>query len=346
MTLLYFIFVLCITICIHELGHFIFAKRAGIYVYEFSIGMGPKIYSYKRKNDETVYSIRIFPIGGYVKMAGEEIQTDENIPENMRMQAKTWMQKFLTVIAGVVFNFLLAIVILFCIALFSGSPSNQAYIQDIYDGYPSKDTHLEVGDEILKLGNKRISSSDMLILEMQVYKGKKLDFTVKHSNGEIEKVSLTPKEEVVDGKKQYKYGISLTNKIEKGFLPALKYALTKTVSLLNQMAHTIVYLCTGKLGIENLSGPVGIYTLVGQTAKTGFVNILYLIALLCINVGFINFLPIPAFDGGRILFMIIEKIKGSPVAPKIENYIHSIFLIFLLVFMLFITCHDIIRLFS
>ena len=110
MTLIYMILILGIIVFIHEFGHFIFAKKAGIYVYEFSLGMGPRLFKFKRKNDETEYSLRLFPIGGYVQMAGEELEVDEKIPENMRMQSKTWVQRFLTIIAGIMFNFILAIV--------------------------------------------------------------------------------------------------------------------------------------------------------------------------------------------------------------------------------------------
>ena len=128
MTLIYFIFVLGITVLIHELGHFIFAKKAGIYIYEFSLGMGPKLFSWHRKNDETMYAIRLFPIGGYVSMAGESVEYDEEIPKEKHLQEKTWMQRFLTIIAGVAFNFLLALILLFIVGLIEGSPSKETYI--------------------------------------------------------------------------------------------------------------------------------------------------------------------------------------------------------------------------
>ncbi|MDD2519081.1 MAG: site-2 protease family protein, partial [Bacilli bacterium] len=117
MTIIYFVLVLGITVFIHELGHFIFAKKAGIYIYEFSIGMGPRLFKFERANDETVYSIRLFPIGGYVSMSGEEVEVAENVPVEKRFQSKTWIQRFLTIVAGVTFNFLLAIVLLFIVGL-------------------------------------------------------------------------------------------------------------------------------------------------------------------------------------------------------------------------------------
>lgn len=344
MTLLYFIFVLGVTIFIHELGHFIFAKKAGIYVYEFSLGMGPRILSFKKK--ETVYALRLFPIGGFVQMAGEEIEEDENIPKEMRMQSKTWLQRFLTVIAGVVFNFLLAILLLFIIGLVNGAPTNTPYLTKIYKEYPAHESGLKEGDQITHFNGEKIRSSDMLLLDMQVSSEKSISLTVKHEDGKTETIKIKPKKEVDGDKISYKYGFSVGNQIERGIGPSIKYAFTKTGSLLNQMVHIIGYLCTGKLGLDNLAGPIGIYSIVGESARAGFINIVFLIAYLCVNVGFINLLPIPAFDGGRILFMIIEKIKGSPVSAKTENIIHSIGMIFLMILMVVITCYDIMRLFG
>lgn len=346
MTILYFIFVLGITIFIHELGHFIFAKRAGIYVYEFSLGMGPKIFHFKRKNDETEYAIRLFPIGGFVQMAGEEVDLDQNIPTEKRMQAKTWFQRFLTVIAGVLFNFILAIILLFIIGMINGAPSNTPYLGKIYEGYPVSKTSLAVGDQITHMNGKKVSSSDMLLLDLQLEQGKTIEFTVKHKSGKKETVQIKPQKEVQKGEPVYKYGFSLGNHIEHGIVPSITYAFEKTGSLLNQMVHIIGYLCTGKLGLDSLAGPVGIYNIVGESARAGFISIMYLIAYLCINVGFINMLPIPAFDGGRVLFMIIEKIRGKQMKPKTENTIHAVGLILLMGLMLFITWHDIMRLFT
>lgn len=346
MTLIYFIIVLGVTVFIHELGHFIFAKRAGIYVYEFSIGMGPRIFRYKRKNDETEYSIRLFPIGGFVSMAGEDIEIDKNIPEEKQMYSKTWIQRFLTVIAGVMFNFLLAIVLLFIVGMSSGVPTNKNYISEISNDYPISSTNIEVGDKILKVNNKKVRNQDMLLLELTINNGKTINITVKHQNNNIETIKLDPKEVEVDGQKTYKYGLTLENKIEKGVIPSIKYAFTKIFDLIEQMAKIIFYLATGKLNLNSLSGPIGIYNIVDQSRKAGLINIIYLIAYLCINVGFINLIPIPAFDGGRALFLIIEKIKGSKVNPKIENTIHSVGFILLMILMVIITYNDILRIFK
>lgn len=345
MTLIYFILVLGITVFIHELGHFIFAKKAGIYVYEFSIGMGPKIFSKKRKNDETVYSLRLFPIGGFVQMAGEEVDVDENIPVEKRMQSKTWMQRLTTILAGVTFNFILAIVILFGIGLLYGSPVMTPVIESKDENYPIYKTNIQSGDEILSINGKKTDTQDMLLLHLQVLQGEKVTLEVKHEDGKKEKVTLKPKEEKIDGEKVYKYGFSLKSESEKGFIAAIKYAFKKTYTLLKQMVFIVTYLFTGKLKLNSLSGPIGIYTIVGESAKAGLVNLVYLVAYLCINVGFINLLPFPAFDGGRALFLLIEKIKGSPVSVKVENTIHNVGFVLLMILMVFITYNDIIRIF-
>ena len=133
--------------------------------------------------------------------------------------------------------------------------------------------------------------------------------------------------------------------MEKGLLPALSFTGKKTVSIFKQMAVTVGYLFTGGISISQLSGPVGIFSVVGDQSSGGLMNILYLVAFLSINVGFINLLPLPAFDGGHILFIIIEKIKGSPVKPETENMIHTIGLFLLMLLMIVITFNDILRLF-
>lgn len=345
MTIIYFILILGTTVFVHELGHFLFAKKAGIYVYEFSIGMGPRLFKWNRKNDETEYSIRLFPIGGYVQMAGESNEDDKTIPKDKLMQSKTWLQRFMTIVAGILFNFILAIFILFFIALFNGSPKPNAYVGSLEKDYPAYASGLKEGDEIVGINKKRVSSAEILLLELEVHKGKTIDFMVKHEDGKEEVITIKPLEYEEDGVKGYRYGFGLATKIETGFLAAIKYAFVKTGNLIAQMVAIIGYLFTGTLSLNSLSGPIGIFTVVGETAKTGLVNIIYLLAFISINVGFMNLLPIPAFDGGRLLFLIIEKIKGSPVNTKVENIIHSIGFILLMALMIVITYNDIVRIF-
>ena len=340
-TIIAFIFILGVTVTIHEFGHFLFAKKAGIYVYEFSIGMGPRLFKFNRKNDETDYSIRLFPIGGYVQMAGEDIEVDKNIPKDKLLQSKTWLQRFLTMVAGVMFNFLLAIFVLFIIALFKGVTLDATRIDT------SKIEGLKSGDKIISVDGNFVNNYDKLALELSVAGSKKFDMKVRHKDGSYDVIAIKPKA-VYDKKNNlqgYEYGFTITGKEEKGIVAAIKYAFVKFVSIMEQMFYTVWYLITGKISLKLLSGPVGIFSIVGSAAKTGFFSVLSLLALISVNVGFINLLPIPAFDGGHILFLIIEKIKGSKVNPKVENIIHTVFFVLLMALMVYITFNDVLRLF-
>ena len=341
--LICFILILGVIVLIHEFGHFIFAKKSGIYVYEFSIGMGPRIHKWTRKNDETEYSLRLIPIGGFVQMAGEEIDDDPNVPKNMKFSVKTFGQKFMTVIAGIMNNFILAIVLFFIIALFTGAPQNKAIVGEISEDYPAYTSGLQTGDRILKVNGKDASTYDTLALQLQVNNGKTIKMEVER-DGKTETINLKPKKVKQDNEDVYKYGFAITDEIQTGFFASVKYAFSKTISLLHQMILIIGYLITGNLNINALSGPVGIFSIVGTATDSGIWSILSLTALLSVNVGLINLLPIPAFDGGRLLFIIIEKIKGKPVDPRLENTIHSIGFFLLMALMILITYNDIIRL--
>lgn len=342
MTLIYMILILSIIVFIHEFGHFLFAKKAGIYVYEFSLGMGPRLFKFNRKNDETEYSIRLLPIGGYVQMAGEEVELDEKIPEDKRMQSKTWLQRFMTIIAGIMFNFILAIVLLFFVGLINGASSNKPYINFLEEGVSDS---INIGDRIISINGKKVIFSDVLLLEIQLNNGKPLNLGMKNDKGEEYNVVLNPIEVNNNGEISYKYGIGLGDNIEKGVFPSIKYAFVKFAGLIVQMIMVIFNLFTGNLGFNSLSGPVGIFTVVGESAQAGFINLVYLTAFISLNVGFMNLLPLPALDGGRLLFLIIEKIKGSKVDPKYENIVHTLGFLLLMALMIVVTFNDIMRLF-
>lgn len=339
MTLIYFIIILSVTIFVHELGHFIFAKRAKIHVYEFCIGMGPRIIKWTRKNDETEYGIRLFPIGGFCSMAGESVELDEKVPKEKLLQSKTWLQRFLTIAAGVMFNFIFAIIILFIVGLINGNPNNKPIVAEVNNASYAYVAGLQSGDLITKVNGVKVNTTDRFMIEYQIHYGKDLNLTVIRDSKEVN-INITPQ---ATNDNTYQYGFSLNNDIEKGFFEAIKYAFSKFASLISQMCITILYLFTGKLSLSNLSGPIGIYNIVGESAKSGIINLIYLTGYLSINVGVINLLPLPAFDGGRLLFLIIEKIIGRPINTKVENIIHSIGFILLMLLMIAITYNDIIR---
>jgi len=337
MTIIYFVLILGIVVFVHELGHFIFAKRAGIYVYEFALGMGPRIFKFKRKNDETDYSIRLFPIGGFVRMAGEEIEADENISVDQRVQSKSWLARFLTMISGIVFNFILAIIIFFIIGLITGVPVNNNAVITGVTGQ-SEIAGLEDGDIVVRLNGVRTRSSDRFLIEYHVNYGEKLELEVLRNN-ETFIISVEP-EEVDD---IYRYGFGLDTTTYKSFWGSLKHAFVQFANLIETMIVIITYLFTGNLSLNNLAGPIGIFNVVGESARLGFINVVYLLGFISLNVGFINLLPIPAFDGGRIIFLIIEAIRRKPLKPSIENTIHMIGFVLLMILMVVITYNDIMR---
>ena len=419
MTIIYFILILGVTVFIHELGHFMFAKKYGVYVYEFSIGMGPKLFKFNRKNDETNYCIRLFPIGGFVQMAGEEVEEDKNIPIEKSLRSKTAFQRFMIMVAGVMMNFILAFVLLFFLGLFNDVSVNNVYIDgstiqnlnnndkivevdghfvNNYDklaleltiaakkdfnmvvedskgnekevnvhpialgktGLPHKKDfgfevenikisksslkEVSVGDTIVSVNGTKITNNLELLNEFEKAKGEML-LTLKDKNNKIREVKVTVKENKDDELLGYSYGFYITGERVKGLWGAIKYACLKFFSTVEQMVFTVFYLITGDISLNMLSGPVGIFSVVGDAGRAGFSSVISLLSLICINVGFINFLPLPAFDGGHILFIIIEKIKGSRVNPKVENTIHNIGFILLMILMVLVTYNDIIRLF-
>lgn len=341
LSIIYFVLILGVIVLVHEFGHFIFSKMFGIYVYEFAIGMGPKLFSWKGK--ETTYSIRMVPIGGYCSLAGEGAEEDKDLPKDRLMQSKPAWQRLLVMFFGAGNNFILALIVLFLIGLFNGSPSTSTVIPNVVENSPASSAGLLPNDKIIAINGKTTKTLDDVQLYLAISKGE-TEFTVLRGEKE-EKIKVTPLSEEEQKEKGYSFGVQFANKLEHGFIPAVKYSFTKFGALYRQMFITIKELFTGGVSLNNLSGPVGIYTVVDNTKSSGAANLFYLLALLSLNVGFVNLIPFPAFDGGRILFLLIEKIKGSPVKPETENLIHNIGFFILLGLIILVTINDIIRLF-
>lgn len=342
-TLILFIILLGSIIFIHEGGHFLFAKLTGIYVYEFALGMGPKLFSFKK--GETEYSLRAIPIGGFCQLAGEEGE-DENLPKDRTLQGKKPWQRFLVMFFGAGFNFISAILVLFFIALIFGTTSVEPILSSVEKNSPAYKSGLRKGDEILEINGHDIWTIDDISLYLTIADNNKENiFKVKKETGEIKTYKVKPELTKKDGEKKYIYGIGMTGEEEHGFVAAIKYTFIKTGSLFKQMGVTLLNLFTGGIRLSQLSGPLGIYEVVGTQASGGIASLLYLFSFLSINVGFINLLPLPAFDGGHILFIIIEKIKGSPVKPETEAKFHAVGLFLLMLLMIYVTFNDILRLF-
>ena len=344
--LILFILILGSIVFVHEFGHFMMAKLTGVYVYEFAIGMGPKLWS--KKGKETEYTLRAIPIGGFCMMAGEDLEDDDlkKVPKNKRLQSKKPWQRFLIMFFGAGNNFIFAILLLFAIGLIWGGSSMEPVVTSVLKNSAAANSGIEAGDRILEINGHSISTTDDISLYLAVADPEEAsDIKVEKENDSVKTYSVQPKKKKVDGQTTYQYGIGMHQEVEHGFLAAIQFTYKKTISIFKQMAVTVGYLFTGGISISQLSGPVGIFSIVGNQSSAGIMNIIYLVAFLSINVGFINLLPLPAFDGGHILFIIIEKIKGSPVNPETENKIHTIGLFLLMLLMVVITFNDILRLF-
>ena len=347
-SLLVLIFILGLIILVHEFGHFIWAKIFKVHIYEFSIGMGPIIFTHKGKKDKIDYNIRAIPIGGFVSMAGEVYEDDEKINKKSFMCNKPWYQRVIILVAGVVNNFLLALLFLFISSLIWGGTINLPEVREVVEGSPMAEAGIENGDKILEINGRKVSNWDkaqiLLIMESEdnIY-----EFRVEHESGEVENIKVEPEVTVDEetGVETKTFGVYIKQETMNGLWGGVKYAFQKFGSIVESMALTIEGLFTGKISLQALSGPVGMYEVIDQSIGYGISYMMYIIAFLSINVGFINILPFPAFDGGHVLFLIIEKIKGSPVNAKFESICHLIGFALLFLLMIYITIQDVIRFF-
>lgn len=348
LSVIYLILILGVLIFVHEFGHFIAAKKIGVYVSEFALGMGPKIYSFKRKNkkDPTEYSLRLFPIGGFCAMAGEVIEDDEGkkLKKSEYMCNRSKLERTIILLAGVTMNILLALILLFVQSLIWGHTEQKSIVGYVPEGYPISEAGIEVGDKIKKINGYKVNTWDKVTLIMSLKNDKEYtEFEIEKQDGTIKTYSVKPVVKIdEDGTETKVYGIGAGDKEIRGVLSSIKYAFTKLCSTVSTMLLIIVNLFTRKLSLSALSGPVGMYTVV-KSAGT-FRQLLYLTSYLSINLAVINAIPFPAFDGGRVLFVIIEAIKGSKVKPETENIFHSIGFGLLMLLMIYITIQDILRL--
>lgn len=398
-TIVSFMIVFGVLVTVHEYGHMFFAKRAGIMCPEFAIGMGPKIFSF-RKN-ETLYTIRLLPVGGYVRMAGDGLEEppvepgmnvkvklndkDEithiilddqhkfqkieaievkqcdfkddlyiegitsydnerhhfNIaekayfvengsliqiaPRHRQFTHKKPLPKFLTLFAGPLFNFILALILFIALAYFQGTPTTS--VGQLADHYPAQQAGLKSGDKIVQVGQYKTKSFDDIQSAANKIKDNKTTIKFERDN-QTKTVDITPKKQVI---KQTKLNSETTYIL--GFQPEKEHTLIKPIALgFDQFvsASTLIFkavgtmiasIFTGQFSFDMLNGPVGIYHNVDSVVKQGIIALTYYTALLSVNLGIMNLLPIPALDGGRILFVIYEAIFRRPVNKKAETII-------------------------
>ncbi len=349
MTVLYVILAILmfgLLVMLHELGHFLTARLFGVGINEFSIGMGPKIFSVKGKKYDTMYSLRAIPFGGYVSMVGEDEECDD--PTAFTNKA-TW-KRIIIVVAGAVMNVLLGFLLMLIIVLASQRLATNR-VGQFNEGAVSKDFGLQVGDVVIEVGDVNIHTGNELIYEI-MNQGKAeaaagvvaIDLTVLRNGEEVflpgVQFPSMEAEGVLFGSADFKvYGE------EKSFFSVIKHTFFRSVSTVKMIFDQLVDLVRGRYGLNAVSGPIGITQEVANAASMGFINFVYLMAVITVNLGVFNLLPIPALDGGRLLFLLIELIARRPINKNVEGYIHFVGMMLLFGLMILIACKDIVGLF-
>ncbi|MGM0378516.1 MAG: RIP metalloprotease RseP [Bacillota bacterium] len=325
LTAISFVLVFGLLVFFHEGGHFLLARYNGITVHEFSLGMGPKIFS--KKGKETLYAIRLLPIGGYVQMEGE----DEVSDKEGSFSKKSPLQRLSVIAAGPIMNFLLAIVLFMIIFAFVGLPTN--VIDDFASDSPAYQAGLQKGDEIVSVNNEKTNSWDDVVKGISNSK-ETLEIEVNR-NGEVIKKNIEPK--IENGRKI----IGIYPKGSRNPIKIVGYSVNQVYKVSKAIVTFFVKLPFEGMNEGDVVGPVGLVSLVGDAAQRGFLDILSLAALISINLGIVNLLPIPALDGGRIIFILIELFRGKPVDPEKEGYVHLIGFAILLSLMAFLVFKDV-----
>ena len=415
-----FLFVFSVIVIIHEFGHYYFAKKAGILVREFAIGMGPKIFQVRK--GETVYTLRLLPIGGYVRMAGHDedeqeikpgmmitIELDkENVVQklnfdehliiensvpfqieeadlhrtmtlrgyfvNSEEKVNLTVSKQATIIesdgtevvvapierqfnsaslwnriktnaAGPMNNFILSIIIFIIVGFMQGGvPSNDPVIGQVSDQSAAQEAGLQTSDKIISIDGVDIHSWDEMTSIVRSSADKTLSMTIQR-NGDTKNVSITPKS--VEGQNGSKIGqLGVTRTLDNSIISILGYGFTQTISVIVLVLSALGSIFTKGFNLNQLGGPVAIYSLTSQVAKNGLIDLLSFMGMISANLGVMNLLPIPALDGGKLVLNFIEGIRKKPLDPEKEGYLTIAGAIFLFALMLLVTWNDIMKLFN
>ncbi len=401
---------------IHEFGHYIFAKRAGMLVREFAIGFGPKIFSTIK--NETLYTIRLLPMGGYVRVAGEDpeiieikpgqligltfdshgkvnqiivnnkdkhpdclvmevehidldhalsikgyevdqemlhsFQVDEKAyfimdekatqiaPYNRQFASKTKRQRAMQLFAGPMMNFLLSIVIFMILGFIQGVPADDVRVGQVVDNSPAAEAGFEPNDTVIAIDGSKIDDWEDFRSIVEKSPDTTVEMTVLRDNEEL-KLDVTP--QAVETEEGTFGQVGVTLALEKSFIRTIPYSLEETYKWSTLIITNLGKLVTGQFSIDMLSGPVGIYDATDQVVQTGFLNFMMWTAILSVNLGIVNLVPLPALDGGRLLFIGIEALRGKPIDPQKEGIVHFVGFALLMLLMIVVTWNDIQRLF-
>lgn len=322
--------IFAVLVIVHEGGHFFTAKAVGIKVNEFAVGMGPLIF--KKETKDTTYSIRAFPIGGYVAMEGENGDSDDERAFNNK---PAWARA-LVVAAGPFMNFVLAVLVLGGMLTYMGTSATLT-ISEVPEGMPAYEAGIMEGDTIVSIEGREISDGEELKAELAAMDSEKesISLGVKSSDGEsrICDVRITEDE-------QGNRVIGVIFQVRHNFLEGMAGGLKSSVAMEKQMLAALGDLVTGGAEEGDVVGPIGIVNIVDQSVQIGLLNVIYLLALLSLNLALVNILPFPALDGGRLLFIVIRKFTGKAISDELEAKIHLLGMFLLFSLMIFITLKD------
>jgi regulator of sigma E protease len=340
-TVLIFLGVLAVIIIAHELGHFITAKASGVEVKEFGVGLPPRLFSVKR--GETIYSLNAIPLGGFTKMSGEE---DPGAPRSLA--GKSFGIRLLVLSAGSLMNFLLPL-ILFAIAFMV--PHNMVIgdvlVEDVASGSPAALAGIEPGDRIVSINGKPLENSSDLQRYIQISLGREIVVRVEHGDLTVEDVNMVPRWRPPEGQGAVGIVISMPEatvvRRSEPFWRVPSLAVSACVETMALFKNGILSMLAGTTSLK-LTGPVGIAQMTGEAAKVGISPLLEFAAFLSLNIGLINLFPLPALDGGRIGFLLLEKVRrGRRVSPKTEGKVHLIGFLLLMGVFAAVTYSDILR---
>lgn len=329
-----------VVILVHELGHMLSARRAGIGVIEFSIGMGPRAWSVKR--GETRYSVRWLPFGGFVKLAGmdDEEENAAAFPESRYYQKSSIWARLMTIAAGSVVNITFGFVLFFLMFFLIGSPVIDSKINSVLPGSPAEKAGLQMGDQLMMVNNIPVKNAETdIIKRIHSSGGKPVTLHVKRNSSDLN-MTITPVHPASDAS-IYIIGVTMGQVMQRNdFVTAIRSTVNETIFSIKIVFTSFYMLVTHEANIKDLLGPVGIIQLTSSSVDKGFYVFIRLLGLISINLGVVNLLPIPVLDGGHIMFLALEAIRRKPFNKHIESAINNVGAAFLIALMLFIVFND------
>ncbi len=348
-TLLSFIIVLGVLIFFHEFGHFLIARLFGVGVEKFSLGFGPRLIG--KKMGRTDYRISAIPLGGYVKMVGEEPDAEVSPQDqSVSFTHKHVLKRMCIVAAGPIFNILLAVIIFFGIFWVSGAMILKPSVGEVREGSPALAAGLKAGDLISAIDGVTVSNWENMTELIGASNGKTLEITVRRSDAdkvfEVTPQLVSAKNLFGEDIQRYIIGISASGDVytrELNLFEALTESLKQTYTIVELMVIIIGKLITGDISADTIGGPIMIAKMAGDQAKAGISNLIFFIALISVNLAIINLVPIPILDGGHLLFFLIELIKGRPVNLKVREVAQQIGLFIILLLVILVFYNDIFR---